>query len=307
MNYIAVDVGGTQLRAALYPESGIEPLALKAVPTKGEESVIDRLLDLITSIWPADQSVTRIGLGIAGMSDPAKGIIYKAPNIANWDHLPIVEIIQNRFQTETLLGNDANVAALGEWKYGAGIGHHDLIYLTISTGVGSGIISNDRLVVGAHGIGAELGHCTVLPNGPLCGCGQQGHLEAIAAGTGIANYVKREIDKGRSSMLANEQQPYTARMVAEAAQKGDDLSIEAFNYAGEFLGRAIADMLHIFNVTIIILGGGVVKSGEILLDPLRRSLEKSVLCPEYLDDFQLTTAKLGDQVGLVGALALARG
>lgn len=307
MNYIAVDVGGTQLRAALYPESGMEAAVIKAVPTKGEEKAIDRLLDLISSVWPVDQKVTSIGLGIAGMVDPAKGVIYKAPNIADWDYLPIVDIIQTRFNTPTVLGNDANVAALGEWKFGAGIGHHDLIYLTISTGVGSGIISNDRLIVGAHGIGAELGHVTVLPDGPLCGCGCRGHLEAIASGPSIARYVQQKINEGRASLLTQKPMQLTARMVSDAAQQGDELCIEAFNYAGEFLGRSIADMLHVFNPTIVILGGGVVKSGALLIDPVKRSLERNVLSPEYLKDFVLTTAKLGDQVGLVGALVLARG
>jgi len=307
MNYIAVDVGGTQLRAALYPESGMDALIVRAIPTKGEQNAIDRLLGLIASIWPAGQQVTRIGMGIAGMVDPAKGVIYKAPNIADWDYLPIVDIIQNRFQTPAVLGNDANVAALGEWKFGAGVGHHDLIYLTISTGVGSGIISNDRLIVGAHGIGAELGHVTVLPDGPMCGCGCRGHLEAISSGPSIARYVQEKVNEGRASILTMNSMPFNARMVAEAAQQGDELCIEAFNHAGEFLGRSIADMLHVFNATIVILGGGVVKSGTLLIDPLKRSLERNVLSPEYLHDFILTTAKLGDQVGLVGALVLARG
>jgi len=307
MNYIAVDVGGTQLRAALYPESGMEASAIRSISTKGEGKAIDRLLDLIASIWPDDHQVARIGLGIAGMVDPAKGVIYKAPNIDDWDYLPIVEIVQKRFQTPTVLGNDANVAALGEWKFGAGVGHHDLIYLTISTGVGSGIISNDRLIVGSHGIGAELGHVTVLPDGPMCGCGCRGHLEAISSGPSIARYVKEKINEGRESILAHESTPLNARMVSDAAQHGDELCIEAFHYAGEFLGRSIADMLHVFNPTIVILGGGVVKSGKLLIDPVMRSLEKNVLSPEYLKDFVLTTAKLGDQVGLVGALVLARG
>lgn len=307
MNFIAVDVGGTQLRAALYPQTGIEPLVIKAVATKGENSAIERLLELIASIWPADGSVARIGLGVAGMVDPVTGVVYFTPNIEAWNGLPIVNIIQERFHTPTLLGNDANVAALGEWKYGAGIGHKDLIYLTISTGVGSGIISDGRMVVGAHGIGAELGHTTVLPDGPMCGCGRRGHLEALSSGTGISNYVQRELQKGRPSVLKLATTPPSARSIAEAARQGDELSMEAYNFAGKYLGLAIANMLYVFNPTLIILGGGVIKAGSLLMDPLQRSLEENVLSSLYLQDFQLTTAKLGDQVGLVGALALARG
>lgn len=307
MNYIAVDVGGTQLRAALYPESGIGASVIKAIPTKGEGTAVQRLLELLESIWPEDRKVARIGLVVPGMVNPAEGTVYITPNIDGWDNLPLVDIVQRRFNTATVLGNDANLAALGEWKYGAGVGHHNLIYMTISTGVGSGIIVDDRLLVGAHGIGAELGHITVIPDGPLCGCGKRGHLEAVSSGTGIANFIQRKIEEGRYTILTNEEKPITSRLVAEAARNGDDLSIEAFNIAGKFLGIAIANLLHVFNPTLIILGGGVIKAGPLLMEPLQRSLEENVVSPRYLSDFRLTTAKLGDQVGLVGALALARG
>ena len=307
MNYIAVDVGGTQLRAALYPETGIEASVIKAIPTKGQGTAVERLLQLLDSIWPEDQKVERIGLLVPGMVNPAEGMVYITPNIDGWQDLPLVDIVQKRFNTPTVLGNDANLAALGEWKYGAGVGHHNMIYMTVSTGVGSGIIVDDHLLVGAHGIGAELGHVIVQPDGPICGCGKRGHLEAISSGTGIANFVKRKIAEGRHTILANDEKPITSRLVAEAALQGDELSIEAFNIAGKYLGIAIANLLIVFNPTLIILGGGVIKAGSLLMEPLQRSLEESVVSPRYLSDFRLTTAKLGDQVGLVGALALVRG
>ncbi len=306
MKYIAVDVGGTQLRAALYPESGIEADLVKAIPTKGEGSAIDRLLDLIASIWPKDEQVAKIGVGVPGMVNPHEGVVYVTPNIENWNNIPVGRMVQNRFQTPTVLGNDANLAALGEWKYGAGVGHQDLIYLTISTGVGSGIISGGRMIVGAYGIGAEMGHITILPDGPMCGCGRRGHLEALSSGTGIANHVIRELQNGRQSLLAGQGSVPTARTVAEAARQGDELAIEAYNIAGKYLGIAITNMLYVFNPTLIILGGGVVKAGALLMDPLWRSIEENILSPLYLKEFQLTTSKLADQVGLVGALALAR-
>jgi len=307
MNYIAVDVGGTQLRAALYPETGIEASVIKAIPTKGQGTAVERLLELLESIWPEDQKVERIGLLVPGMVNPAEGMVYITPNIDGWQDLPLVDIVQKRFNTPTVLGNDANLAALGEWKYGAGVGHHNMIYMTVSTGVGSGIIVDDNLLVGAHGIGAELGHVIVQLDGPICGCGKRGHLEAVSSGTGIANFVKRKIAEGRHTILASEEKQITSRLVAEAALQGDELSIEAFNIAGKYLGIAIANLLIVFNPTLIILGGGVIKAGSLLMEPLQRSLEESVVSPRYLSDFRLTTAKLGDQVGLVGALALARG
>jgi glucokinase len=128
----------------------------------------------------------------------------------------------------------------------------------------------------------------------------------MSSGTGIANHVIRQIQAGRKTILANSNQTPTARLVAEAALQGDELALEAFNIAGEFLGRAIADLLHLFNPTIVILGGGVIKSGELILNPVRRALMDAVISPQYLEGFELTTARLGDRVGLVGALALAR-
>jgi len=303
---IAVDIGGTQLRAALYPPEGIEARTIKTIPTQGEQPALERLFMLLESIMPEDDQVHCIALGAPGALNPVTGITYTIPNIPNWNGLHLVEEVQNKFNVEVRLGNDANLAALGEWKYGAGVGHHDLVYLTVSTGLGGGIITQDRLLVGSNGLAAEVGHITVLPNGPLCGCGHPGHLEAMSSGTGIANYVKRQLASGRPSILADLDEIPTARSIAQAAQQGDELAIEAFQIAGDYLGRAIADLLHLYNPTIVILGGGVTKAGEFLMSPVRRSLTASVISPMYLENFTLTTASLGDQVGLVGALALAR-
>ncbi|HNR02314.1 MAG TPA: ROK family protein [Anaerolineaceae bacterium] len=306
MDDIAVDIGGTQLRAALYPPEGLDARVSRSIPTAGENAAIERLFDLITSVWPADGAVRRIALGVAGALNPQTGVVYQVPNIPNWNGLNIIELTEKRFNVPVRLGNDANLATLGEWKYGAAIGHHNVIYLTISTGVGGGIIVDDRLLLGHNGLGAEVGHITVLPGGPICGCGHPGHLESMSSGTGIANHVIRQVQAGRKTILANGNELPTARLVAEAARQGDELALEAFTIAGEFLGRAIADLLHIFNPTIVILGGGVIKSGELIMSPVRCSLEQTVVSSQYLEDFQLTTAKLGDRVGLIGALALAR-
>jgi glucokinase len=151
----------------------------------------------------------------------------------------------------------------------------------------------------------ELGHITVLPNGPMCGCGHRGHLEAVAAGPAITRYVTEQLSKGKASILQGNEN-LTAREIAAAAQNGDELAIAALGRAGKFIGQALADFLVIFNPTIVIFGGGVSFSGKYLFDPLRKALKKTVMDLEYLDNLEITTAKLGDDAGLLGALSLAK-
>jgi glucokinase len=237
--------------------------------------------------------------------NPHEGLIYSTPNIPAWVDFPLVQKLRDRYHVPTFLDNDANLAALGEWRFGAGRGHKDVLYLTISTGIGGGVICDNRLLSGARGMATELGHVTVVPDGPLCSCGRPGHLEAIASGPGIVHYVLGQLQAHRSSTL-----PYdtalTARAVAQAAHAGDALAQEAFTHAGTILGRALADFLHMFNPSIAIFGGGVSLVGALLFDPMKASLAKSVMDASYLEDLIITTAELGDSVGLLGALALAQ-
>lgn len=303
--YIAIDIGGTQIRAGLYPSEGIEPICVERIHTQGKKgSTLDRLFEVITRIWPDADNVRSIGVAAPGYTDPHRGVIISAPNIPHWDHLPLRQKMTERFHVPVMLGNDANLAAMGEWRFGAGKGFHHLLYLTISTGIGAGVIINDNLLLGAHGLAAELGHITVLPEGPLCSCGQKGHLEALASGTAIANYVRSQLSTGRSSLLKDEKE-ITSYKVALAAQANDELSKEAISRAGFYLGIGIADFLQTFNPAIVILGGGVSRSGPLFWDNLNSSLIQHVISPEYLVDLKVVPAKLGDDAGLIGALVLA--
>ncbi len=308
MNYhLAIDIGGTQMRAAIYPPDQIVPAHISRITTQHPtDTPLERLEELIESVLPSDGVVERIAVATPGPTDPYRGILYEAPNIPHWVNMPLKDHLEKRFQIPVDLGNDANLAALGEWKYGSGQGHHYLVYLTVSTGIGGGIIVDDRLLLGAHGLAAELGHVSVMPDGPMCGCGQPGHLEAVASGTAIAHWVEQQLVEGAQSALRALPR-VTARNVAEAAQKGDLLAIAALQRAGDFLGIAIAGFLCIFNPTVVILGGGVSRSGPALLDPLRASLHRHAFTPQYVENLVITTAYLGDDAGLLGALALARG
>lgn len=303
--YIAVDIGGTQIRVGLYPKDSRRPIKQKRIPTQGKgQTPLERLIGLVAELWPAEDTVRGIGIAAPGPIDPKLGVIYSAPNIPGWDRLPLVQLVHERFDVPIKLGNDANLAALGEWRFGAGQGHHYLVYLTISTGIGGGVIIDDHMLLGSHGLAGELGHVTVMPDGPVCSCGHRGHLEAIASGTAIERYVTEQLAQGVPSMLSASPQP-TGRDVSMAAEQGDPLAKSALARAGTFIGYALGDYLHIFNPSIIILGGGVSRSGPFLLEPLRTAIAERVISPEYLQGLVITTAALGDDAGLLGALALA--
>lgn len=303
---IACDIGGTQLRAAAFDAASGEMIQQKRIPTRAAgETAVERLKGLIAEIWPAQGIVRAIGAAAPGFVDPEKGVIYNAPNISGWTNLALRQILEERFDVPVFLGNDANLAALGEWRFGAGQGHHHVLYLTISTGIGGGVVNNDRLLQGARGLAAEFGHITVDPNGPMCGCGKRGHLEAFASGTGIANYVAEKLAAGVSSSFLKGTHP-TAKEISQAAAQGDPLSLEAIQRAGTYIGHALADFLHLLNPSIVILGGGVSSCGEMLFGPLRAALNERVISPQYTQDLPIVRAKLGDDSGLMGALALVK-
>jgi glucokinase len=300
---IAIDIGGTQLRVAVYPHNGTVPINIQRTPSRGmEDGVFDRLTTLIDSVWP-DEPVDIICAAVPGPLNPYTGIIIETPNIPAWTNYPLADLLTKKYNVPAYIGNDANLAVLGEWLYGAGKGHHDIVYLTISTGIGGGVICGDKLIEGFRGMATELGHITVLPEGPVCSCGVRGHLEAVASGPAIAKYVCEQITAGRESSLASG--VLTARQVSEAAQRGDELAKEAFVRAGEFIGQASADFLHMFNPSILIFGGGVSLSGELLLGPVKDSLRRHIMDKSYLDGLEITTVKLGDDAGLLGSLAQA--
>ena len=302
---VAVDIGGTHIRAAAYEENSITPLRHQRTRSHGTESgVFDRLVKTIESVWQAG-AVDAIGIASPGPLDPHTGTILDTPNIPEWVNFPLAPKLSEYFGVPVYLDNDANMAGLGEWQYGAGKGHDNLVYLTISTGIGGGVISGGALLQGFHGMGAELGHMIVDPNGPVCSCGHRGHIEAFSAGPAIARYVCEQLEAGQTSSLQT-QPNLTAAQVADAAFQGDALAIAAFERAGFYLGIAVANYLAIFDPSILIFGGGVSQAGELLFKPFRESLRQHVFHPHYLDDLVITKAALGDDAGLLGALALAR-
>jgi len=303
---IAVDIGGTHLRAAAYASDNIQPTDHQRIRTQANEpGVYERLVKVIESVWPKDGSVDAIGVASPGPLNPHSGYILATPNIQEWQNFPLVPKLSDYFKIPVFLDNDANLAGLGEWKFGAGKGHHDVLYLTVSTGIGGGVIIEDRLLQGTHGLAAELGHVIIDPNGPICSCGFYGHLESFSSGPAIVKYAFAELESGVKSSLRRDVS-FTARQVAEAAMQGDALAISAYQRAGEYLGIAVASFLHAFDPSIVIFGGGVSQVGPLLFDSFHISLRRHVFHPRYLEDLKIEIAALGDDAGLLGALALAQ-
>jgi glucokinase len=309
---VAVDLGGTQIRAALCSTGGqfFRRVARPTQAQEGQEAVIGRIAQTITEATEgvAATDVAGIGIGAPGPLNPTTGIVLAAPNLPGWVDVPLRTLISERFGRPTFLGNDANLAGLAEATYGAARGLSDVIYLTISTGIGSGIIAGGKLLLGAHGLAAEAGHIVIEPDGPLCGCGGHGCLETLAAGPAIARDVVARLQRGKKSritkMVGGDLKKVDARVVNEAAQMGDKLAINAFRRAGEYLGLGIVNLLHLFNPRMVVLGGSVTKAGPLLFEPMRRTIEARAR-PPYLEGLSIAPAALGDDVGLLGAVALA--
>jgi len=302
---VAVDIGGTHIRVAVYEPDSTTPVAHQRTRSLAKEpGVYERLEKAIESVWP-EGPVRAIGIASPGPLDPHTGTILATPNIPEWQNFPLTAKLSQHFQVPAYLDNDANMAGVAEWQFGAGMGHDNLVYLTISTGIGGGVITQGCLLQGFHGMAAELGHMTIDPNGPLCGCGQRGHIESFSSGPSIARYVVEQLAAGQKSSLQSE--PHVgAVQIAEAARAGDALAISAFERAGLYLGIAVANYLAIFDPSILIFGGGVSQVGELLFKPFEESLRKHTFHPHYLDNLVITRAALGDDAGLLGALALAR-
>jgi len=309
---IAVDFGGTHIRAAFFPSDTPEPAQQTKIKTeagKGPNAVIDRIVKAIETVSPANREGLRIGIAAPGPLDPIQGVIISAPNLPGWENIPLAKEISDRMNCPVVVNNDANLAALGEWKHGAGRGVDDLIYLTISTGIGGGIITQGRLLLGAHGLAAELGHMKVVQDGPLCGCGQRGHIEAIASGPSIARIARSRLQAGEKSLLGDIKKDFnelTTEDIGKAAQEGDALAISILEDAGKAIGSHLANLIHAFNPARIILGGGVSQLGDLLFKPIWQTITEEIIHPAYLQDLKLESAELGDDAGLIGAMAFAR-
>ncbi len=302
---LTADVGGTWTRAARFPwpprQEESPPLLARVRRATQHEDPTEGLLEALRAVWPSEGKVRGIGVAAPGPLDPYRGVVLTAPNVPAWKEEPLQARLEQAFGVAVRLGNDANLAALGEARYGAGRGYEHVLYLTLSTGVGGGAICHGRLLLGARGLAGEFGHITVDPEGPPCSCGQRGHLEALVSGPALVRAAKEALSRDPESMLHGVE-PLNGEAIARAARDGDALAQRILQRAGECLGRALADLCHLFNPEVIVLGGGVSRSGPWLWEAARASLEAHLMASTYQP--ALVPAALGDDAGLIGAYAL---
>lgn len=306
--YIGVDLGGTRIRAARF-NSNLEMKERQETLTRSQEgpdAVIGRIKDLIKAVWPTNgQQVEAIGVSAPGPINARAGVIASPPNLKGWINIPLAKILSEAFHTEAYLGNDANLAAVAEAHMGAAQGYRDVVFLTISTGIGSGIISDGKLLIGSEGIGDEVGHTILVVDGD-----QVSDFEQQAAGPAIARQARAAIEKGEKSKildLANGSlSNITAAMVGTAAKDGEAVALRVVARVGWILGLGIVNMLHIFNPQIIVLGGGVSEGmGDMLLPLAWDGIRKYSMDPLFWKHLIIAPAQLGENVSLIGAATLA--
>ena len=311
---VAIDLGGTKIALGVVSHQ-YQVLAREHYPTPasaGVDSVIQRIISAIGQITASANIISPqlggISVAAAGAIDSQRGIITLSPNLSGWRDIPLGSIIEDRLGIRTWLLNDANAAALGEHHLGAGRGVGSLIYLAIGTGIGGAIIIDGKLYTGACGGAGEIGHMTIDTNGPRCDCGNIGCLEQLAAGKAIAREAKERLGSGERSTLteavAGKIENITAKEVAVAAQKGDPLAGEVINSAATYLGIGMVNLVNIFNPEMIVVGGGVAKMGDLLLNPARRVVMERAF-PESVAAVRIVTTELGDDAGLLGAAHFA--
>jgi glucokinase len=312
--YIGVDLGGTNIKTGCFDDE-MKLVASSSLPTQadlGPEFVADKIVETISQALAqaavSMDAVKGIGIGAPGPSDLARGIILAAPNLPKFRNVPLRKMIIERTGKPAVLENDANAACYGEYVVGAGRGADDMVFLTLGTGIGGGIITNGQLVHGFGDNAAELGHVIIEMDGRLCGCGQKGCVEAYASANSTAKRAVEAIEAGRESALATiyrQNGQITAKDIYQQTAAGDALATEITEGTAKALGILCVSMLHVTGPRRIVFAGGMIAAGDLLLDRIRHYFNKYIwpLKPESLE---ICFATLGEQAGMVGAAALAR-
>ena len=316
--YVGCDLGGTNIKAGLVNIEDGHVLVSDSIPTlarQGPEAVLERMADHITDLIKQSgvekEMIGGVGISAPGVIDLETNTTEFLPNLyTEWRGIPVGERMQSYLGLEVSMLNDVRAITYGEWAFGAGRGVDSMACFAIGTGVGGGLVVNNQLVLGFGGTAGELGHQTVDLNGPICGCGNRGCIEVFASGPAIAAEAARGVRQGWNTKIADlidhDLNQLTAEIVAQAAQMGDEFAIEVWNRAGSYLGIGVANILTCVGVKRVVIGGGVAKAGDFLLEPIRREVRKRVfLMP--IEEVEILPAQLGTDAGIVGMAAWSAG
>lgn len=305
---LAIDLGGTELRAAVVEATG-RVAAFAATPTDaqgGPDAVIAQMVALLGEVRGEAPEVEILGLGVGapGPLDPDAGIVVDAPTLLGWRNVPLTSILSERLGLAVQLENDANAAALGEWHFGAGRGTQSMVFITVSTGVGGGVIVDGHLLHGRRGLAGEIGHMAVSEQPVRCSCGGLGCWEAFASGTALAREASQLVASGGAPEIGRlaGSDPVTGKHVAEAARQGDAPALKLLDEEARWLGVGLTNLLHLYSPERLILGGGV---GSLL--PMMQTRIESTIRERAMSAFRevpVVAAALGRNAGLVGAASL---
>jgi glucokinase len=305
---LAVDLGGTNIRAALISRDGEIQLHSRVATAarQGVYAVVDQIVAMVEAAVETGDVSPDVGVGVVapGPLEPATGIVRFAPNLPGWDNVPLARLLIDRLQRPVYLGNDGNCAALGEAMFGAGRNVANLLYLALGTGLGAGIIHRGQLIEGALGLGGEVGHVSINQNGPRCTCGGIGCIEAYVGGWAIARQGELALHSERSEIIRElaADGPVTAELVSQAASMGDPVSHQIFARAGQALAVGVGGLVNVFNPELIIIGGGLAQAGELILEPFRATLPQYTMRPLYAH-VSIVPSSLGQDTGIYGAAA----
>ncbi|MBI1922908.1 ROK family protein [Candidatus Poribacteria bacterium] len=310
---VGIDIGGTKLATVVADGNGkiLQKVRKPTESEKGPQHAVRLLLEMVDeTIQLAGlkrEDISGIGVSCGGPLDTKTGVVYSPPNLPGWDALPLKELLEAAFHIPTIIENDANAGALAEWRFGGGRGYNYVLYMTMSTGIGGGIVVNGQIYHGANDSAGEVGHQILLPTGPLCGCGKRGCLEALCSGPAIARRAQaaiREHPQTQLLALADGQiDRVRSEHVLEAARNGDALALSLINETAYYMGWGIANLVNILNPEIVLIGTIAVAAGDLLLDPIRRTVAEMAM-QRPAEVVKIMPAELGDSVGDLAAIAL---
>ncbi|MBM7788687.1 ROK family glucokinase [Tenggerimyces flavus] len=308
---IGVDVGGTKIAAGVVEADGtIVDEARRDSPATSQPAIVEAIVDIIDELGKRNE-VEAAGVGAAGFIDAARSTVLFAPNLA-WRDAPLKRDVEAKVSMPVVVENDANAAAWGEFTFGAGADVADMIFLTIGTGLGGGLVLDDELYRGAYGIGGEVGHLRVVPDGHLCGCGNKGCWEQYASGSALVREAREFARSGSPQasrlleLAGGRYQDIDGPMVTKAASEGDGAAIELLDDLGRWLGEGIATLAAVLDPAVVVIGGGVSAAGDLLIEPARRAFARNLTGRGHRPQLEMRLATLGTEAGIIGAADLAR-